>query len=297
MQLSLAYVFYGPDGTRAVVGNSLEAKQDPDWVGWLDPEQGITGLLDGAEVRESYSDLPEADGGTHGAFYLTRRTGTVNVIFDPNGTIEDLTLAEQKFKRATRGLRGNVTLRWTPTVDGIERQLLLRRQTRFDVRGRRPKTCQVGMAAADAFITSASVNAVTISPDQTLAEVGISDPIRDPITSDANAAGQDTLFNNGDVPAWPWFRIEGPITNPVVLNNRTGEQIVMNYSLVQDEFLTVYAKTGRVLLGGTEDRFSAYDFEASQFWRLLPGSNDIRVLASAYSGGSSVTIYWRHTWE
>jgi hypothetical protein len=111
MQLSIPYTFIGPDGTRAVVGNSLEAKQDTDWVGFLDPETGITALLDGADVRTSVSDLVETDGGAHGAFFLSRRVGTVNVIFDPNGSLASVTQAEAKFKRATMGLRSDCVLR------------------------------------------------------------------------------------------------------------------------------------------------------------------------------------------
>jgi hypothetical protein len=297
MQLGIPYVFIGTDGSRAVVGNSLEAKADPDWVGWLDPESGITGLLDGADVRETVTDLTEADGGSHGAFYLSRRVGTVNVIFDPNGSLESATQAEAKFKRATFALRGDCLLRWTPLGESVERQLRLRRQTRPDTRGRWPKTCQVGLASADPFITSSSVQTVTLTPDQVTGETGIQNPITNPITSSRGVAGQQYVVNDGDAEAWPWFRILGPITNPVLLNSTTGERVTLTYALAANTFLDVHPKAGRILLGGTADRGQALDFPNSFWWKLQPGTNDVRLLASGFSGGAAVTINWRHTWQ
>lgn len=297
MQLSVIYTFFGPDGTRAVVGNSLEAKNDNDFVGFLDPESGITGLLDGADVRESVTDIPEADGVSVGPSFLGRRTGTVNVIFDPNGTLEEASAAEAKFKRATFALRADCVLRWTPVGQSTERQLRLRRQTRADVRGRWPKTCQVGLASADSFVSSSSVATISLTPDLVGGEVGITDPITDPIRSARDVAGQEFVVNQGDAPAWPWFRIVGPITNPVLLNATTGERVTFSVSLAQDAYLDVFPKTGRILLNGTADRWAALDFAASVWWQLQAGTNDIRLLASSYSGGATVVINWRHSWQ
>jgi hypothetical protein len=298
MQLGIPYTFIGVDGTRAVVGNSLEAIQDPDFVGLLDPESGITGLLDGADIRETASDLTESDGGSHGAFYLSRRVGTVNVIFGYTGAdLAWATRAQSKFLRATFALRGDCLLRWTPLDESVERQLRLRRQTRPDIRGRWPKTCQVGLASADPFITSSSVQSVTLTPDQVTGEIGIQDPITDPITSTRGVAGQQFVVNDGDAEAWPWFRILGPITNPVLLNSTTGERVTLTYALAANTFLDVHPKAGRILLGGTADRGQALDFPNSFWWKLQPGTNDVRLLASGFSGGAAVTISWRHTWQ
>jgi hypothetical protein len=297
MQLSIPYTFIGPDTTRAVVGNSLEAKQDTDWVGFLDPESGITGLLDGADVRTSVSDLVETDGGAHGAFFLSRRVGTVNVIFDPNGSLASVTQAEAKFKRATMGLRSDCVLRWTPIGETIERQLRLRRESRPDIRGRWPKTCQIGLSSADSYITSSGVSTVPLTLDQPVTEIGIQDPITDPITSSNSVAGQQFVFNYGDAPAWPWFRITGPITNPTLLNFTTGEQISLTYQLAASTYLDVFPKTGRILLSGTADRYSALNFSVSKWWQLQPRSNDIRLLAAGFSSGAQVDINWRHTWQ
>src|SRR3954454_6043897 len=127
--VSVPYELIAADGSRAVVGNTDAAMTDPDFCGILDPEAGITGLLDRAGVRESATDLTEADGATHGPFWLSRRSGTMQGLLfvgDLNPVL--VAAAESKLKRATRALRADGILRWTPPNDSSPRQLRFRVQ-------------------------------------------------------------------------------------------------------------------------------------------------------------------------
>src|SRR4051795_5696038 len=186
--LDIPYELIAPDGTRAVVGNSSAAQQDPDWVGMLDPESNIQGLLDTATVRGAGQDLVEADGQSMPALYLGGRSGTVQVIILPSSL--DLAAIESacsKFKRATRALRGDGIFRFTPPNDSSPRQLRTRRQDGPRITGRRPKTGQVTLQSADPYLLSSTEQQVTITPGSAAGELGIPNPLPNPITSDLAA--------------------------------------------------------------------------------------------------------------
>lgn len=297
MELSLPYVLVGPDGTRAVIGNSDEAKADPDWCGFVDPEAGIVGL-DGADVRESADNLVEQDGGVHGPFYEGRRAVVLNVIVDPAnvGNVRQNQL-ERKLKRATRALRADTVLTWTPSDIGLELRLLLRRQGKVTIAGRRPHTMQIPMVSADAAVRSSSEAQAEVVPDAGGGIVGYTSPYASPYGTTAPVAGQTFLVNQGDLDAIPRFRIDGPITNPEILNNSTGQRIKLLYTLAAGEWLDVDVGRKTVLLNGMASRFGAVVYPDTKWWRLRSGSNDVRLLAAAYSAGAKLTTYWRHPFE
>jgi hypothetical protein len=289
-------LIFGSD--RAVVGNSDTATADPDYVGTLTPDSGVTGLLDRAGVRESTSDLVESDGATHGPFWLSRRSGVLQGFLRAD-SLDPVVVsaAESKLKRATRALRADGILRWTPPNDSSPRQLRFRVQDGPRITGRRPKAWQITLVSTDVYALASNESSATITPGAAAGELGIPDPITDPITSALNVTAQQSVFNAGDAPVWPRFRITGPITNPVLLNNTSGRQIGFNINLAAAEFIDVYPERGRVLLGGTADRYSVYDFQNSSWWQLGPGTNDVRLLAAAYSAGASAVVFWRAAYE
>jgi hypothetical protein len=283
---------------RAVVGNSDAATADPDFCGTLTPDSGITGLLDRAGVRESTSDLVEADGATHGPFWLSRRSGVLQGFIRAD-SLDPVVVsaAESKLKRATRALRADGILRWTPPNDSSPRQLRFRVQDGPRITGRRPKAWQVTLVSTDPYALSSTEQSVVITPGQAAGELGIPDPMPDPLTSPLNVTAQQSVVNAGDAPTWPHFRITGPITNPTLTNNSTGQSISLSYVLNVGEFLDVYPQTGRILAQGTTDRYSALNFALSSWWQLAPGANDVRLQAAAFSAGAQATVFYRSAYE
>lgn len=297
MELSIAYEIIGPDGTRVVLGNGDPATVDPDWIGYLDPENGISGLLDGADIEENVDSVVAGDGGLQGPNFRGRRQGTIQGVIAPNASTQLAETYIQKLKRASAALRGDALLRWTPTSDGIQRRMRLRRQSKPAFAGRRPKTFQLVMTSPDALVLAATESNTNLDPAGGAGEIGYVDPIPDPIVSDLNVSAQQSVTNQGDQPTWPHFRIAGPITNPILLNNTTGKRIELAYQLLAGEFLDIYPETGQVLLGGSADRYSAFQFATSEWWQLAPGPNDIRLLSAAFAAGAGAIIYWRHAWD
>lgn len=296
--VGIPYELIAADGTRVVFGNSDAARADPDYIGTLNPDSGIVGLLDAASVRESSTDLVEADGASHGPFWLSRRSGTVEGLLRPD-SLDPVVVAaaESKLKRASRGLRSDLILRWTPPNDSSPRQLRCRRQDGPRITQRRPKAWQATLVSADPYALASTETVVTITPGSPAGDLGIQSPITDPITTTLNATGQLFVVNQGDAETWPRFRIDGPITNPQVLNNTTGQKVALAFTLATSEWLDIYPQTGRILFGGTADRYSALDFANTSWWKLQPGSNDVRLLASSFSSPALLTVRFQAAYE
>jgi hypothetical protein len=300
-ELSIAYELIAPDGTRAVVGNSVAAQADPDYIGSLDPDNGITGLLDAPATRLTTADLVEADGAGAGPGFASGRAGTLQGLLRPDyPELGEVALA--KFKRATRALRADGILRWTPTSASSPRMLRFRRQSGPTPGGRRPKTYQVSLWSGDAYILAATEASLDLVPGAGAGELGIADPITDPVTSDLNPAATALVVNDGDAPTWPRFRVNGPITNPELVNyTADGDpRIPLRITLAAGEWVDVYPRLGAVLLSTAPgvtpvDRYGNVDHSRASWWRLEPGANDVRLEAA--SGAGITTVYWRHAWE
>jgi hypothetical protein len=295
-QVSTAYVITSPSGVRAVVGNSDAARADPDWVGFLNPDDGVTGL-DSADVRESADLLVEADGGVHGAFYFGRRPFSLNGWLDANAEFDTVMEYEDKLLAAVNAMREDGTVVWQKGARP-ETGVWFRLGAPPRISGRWPKRFTLPLVAADDRIVSTTINSEVIVPGGAGGIVGYTDPYSDPYGEDLDVSGQVTVINVGKAGARPWFTIEGPIQNPRLVNNTTGEEIRITYTLAADEFLTVETHPARrsVLLGGTTSRWGAVDNANTTWWELRPGANDIRLLSLSFTAGAELTVNWRDTW-
>ena len=103
------YRLVGADGVSVATFND---PNDPNYVGMLTE---VTGL-DSADVRESASEMVEADGGTHGIFYLGRRPITMAGKVFGHQSIAERNLRIDRARRASLALRGDSTLSWKPST-------------------------------------------------------------------------------------------------------------------------------------------------------------------------------------
>jgi hypothetical protein len=290
LQIDIPYTLVGPDGTRCVFNDP----SDPDYIGRLDAESGITGL-DSPEVRESADVLVEDDGGIHGNFFHGRRPVVLQGWIHPD-PISEANRRMDRLLRASNAMRADATLTWTETGSDA-RTLFLRRQQPARITGRRPKTFMLALVQADSRIYSAAVNTQVISAAGGASLGGLASPVTSPLqVTGGGGLGAAGVVNRGTVESPAVLRIDGPITNPVIRNATAGQDIRLTYTLHAGEYLIVDLKTHTVLLNGTTDRYSALDFTNSSWWKLQPGVNDIHLLAAAYSIPAAVTVTWRHAW-
>lgn len=238
MELGIPYTLIGPDGTRVVFGNSDAAMADPDWVGFIDPEQGISGL-DAAEFRGTLDELVEQDGAVAGPGFDGARPVTIPIILNPDMRAGAKSVLERKLKRAARARREDSVLRWTPSDVGVELELRLRRNAKPNTTGRHPTTVLLPMVSADNLTRSSAEASLVIDPNSAGGVIGYTSPYTSPYGTEFGVAGQQSVVNQGDDEAIPRFRLRGPITNPELLHNDTGRRIKLAVDLAASETLDV----------------------------------------------------------
>lgn len=292
-QIGIPYVLTGPDGTRVVFND----RTDPDFIGFLDPDTGITGL-DSPEVRENADTLVEADGGINGNNYYGRRPIILNGMIDPNADIQTVNTRGDRLMAAADAMKGDAILTWTET-GRVQTMLRLRRQQPPRLSGRLPKVFQVPLVSEYDRIVSASEQSVVIVPGAAISAGGFSSLLTSPLTSSYSVVGQQVITNQGRKSAHWRARIDGPCVNPVIQNASTGQQIKIIYTLNTGEWLDLETRPGKryLKLNGTASRWGAIDFANSTFFELnANGTTQINFQPFSYSAGAQLTVYWRHTW-
>jgi hypothetical protein len=105
-------------------------------------------------------------------------------------------------------------------------------------------------------------------------------------------AGAYTITNLGAAPTKPVLTLVGPLTNPTLTNETTGEELELTYTLGSGEILEVDFDAATILLNGTASRY--YAKTGGFFWELVAGANTVRF--SAQSGSGTATLEWRDAW-
>ena len=154
-EASIKYTLTNPSGVRAV----LNDPSDPDFCGYLDGEEAITGI-DSPEIRDSYADLADNDGGVAGTNFYARRPIVMNGRIIPTSAA-DRNAKLGKLMEATDSRFADGELSWTPT-GGEEVFLKVRRQLPFRAKGGFNKEFQIGLVANDPRIyTRRTIHAYT----------------------------------------------------------------------------------------------------------------------------------------
>lgn len=138
-------------------------------------------------------------------------------------------------------------------------------------------------------------NSVFISmPD--LVTDGLDYPLVYPLDYGMEATpSQLIVTNNGDAPTPVTLNFTGPVTNPVLVNQTTGQRLGFDIVLTGDEVLTVNTRLGTVLLDGTADRLYTRTLDSSPIlgFQLLPGENDMQAIATEWEAGAGIEIIYR----
>ena len=138
-------------------------------------------------------------------------------------------------------------------------------------------------------------NTVFISmPD--LVTDGLEYPLEYPLDYGLEATpSQLIITNDGDAPTPVILNFVGPVTNPTLVNQTTGQRLGFEITLTADEVLTVNTRLGTVLLDGTADRLYTRTIDSSPIlgFELLPGENDMQAIAEEWEVGAGIEIIYR----
>jgi len=104
------------------------------------------------------------------------------------------------------------------------------------------------------------------------------------------------LYNEGDVPAPVRIDIQGPVTNPQIINHTTGEWLRVNRSIAADEILHINTTDGskRVEIYRDSQVYSVFgSLDHDSNWiKLDIGENEIEHIADAGDRKSLVAVTW-----
>ncbi|MCJ0932544.1 phage tail family protein [Virgibacillus halodenitrificans] len=110
------------------------------------------------------------------------------------------------------------------------------------------------------------------------------------------SGSRTTLYNEGDIPAPIRIDIQGPVTNPQIINRTTGEWLKINRSIAADEVLHINTTPGKkrveVYRGNEVYPALGYMDHDSDWITLELGKNEIEHIADAGDRESLVAVTW-----
>jgi hypothetical protein len=124
---------------------------------------------------------------------------------------------------------------------------------------------------------------------------GIGFPLGFPFGFGAPVSPESTTVNvGGNRSTPPTFTITGPVTNPVIYNDTTGDVMAFEIEVASGQTLVIDTYYRTVKLNGTLSRRSA--LLTPSWFNLSPGLNTLRYRATT-SGGADAVVTYRDAWR
>jgi Siphovirus-type tail component, C-terminal domain len=146
----------------------------------------------------------------------------------------------------------------------------------------------VSLFAADPRLYSDTLSSGSYDPTDS-GTGGLAFPLDFPLDFDvADGSAQLSVVNEGTISTPPSFTITGPVTNPTIDNDTTGESIyTQELALASGDILTLDVATRTVLLAGTTSRPDLIDVSRTDWFYLATGTNLLRLRGSGMSAGET----------
>lgn len=109
----------------------------------------------------------------------------------------------------------------------------------------------------------------------------------------ANINGTQVITTGGNWPTFPIIRLNGPITNPTITNNTTGQSIAITATITAGNWFDIdlsYGKKTVVENLGT-NRISTVSASSNlATWSLIPGNNTIAITGSVTTAATNAAF-------
>lgn len=152
-------------------------------------------------------------------------------------------------------------------------------------------TVTVEFYCTDPRVYSNAVN--TVNATLTTASPGLTFNVTPNLSfGGASTSGAALITNAGTFETRPVIRINGPITNPYLLNETTGKTLAFNGTIASGDYIDVDFLNRTVILNGTGSRYF-WIVDSSGWWNLIPGANSVRLGGSPGSPSPTMTVQWR----
>lgn len=111
----------------------------------------------------------------------------------------------------------------------------------------------------------------------------------------ASESGAMTLVNAGSVEAHMVIRFDGPVTNPSIQDVTNGNELTLNLTIADGDYVIVDTASRAVLLNGTASRYQNLELNNGTWFGVAPGTSEF-VYRGVTGGTGEVTITWRSAW-
>lgn len=298
------YQVQAPDGTLLGAGTT---------VGLLE----VVGLRGSASTRSADTDRAGVDGMSPGMSLLTGRTvGVKWLITDPHGVEPALQLLSKNWQNTVDPSAIVMTARdYLLQYAGGGSRLVSALQ--FQVPGRDVPFMAFGKPGKlDPPVNSSyqfgwlEVNSDWFVPDGKIYDAGVNTATTGlptslggakfkwtfPVNFGPSTSSSFQIANDGKYPAKPVFRIDGPVTNPQILNLTTGQIIRVNVSVPAGNVLLIDSDSRVVRLNGA-NRNNALDVSSS-FFTVPPGGASLSFASTdAGTVSGTLTAYTLNTYS
>lgn len=120
---------------------------------------------------------------------------------------------------------------------------------------------------------------------------GFSVPFEIPFSMAGGGEDEVTITNNGNAYAYPTLRIYGPLTNPVVTNETTGDVLSIATTIADGNYLEIdtFYRTALLYAGAINYR----QYVSGNFVKLAVGENTVRLTGSADGANTKLVVEFR----
>lgn len=151
--------------------------------------------------------------------------------------------------------------------------------------------CHIEMEAAFPFFLNEELTTVVASLP-TLGGGTVPAPTM-PMALSMGSGVTTTAINNGTTQAYPTFRFSGPVTNPAIKNQTTGEEMRFLLSLGAGEYLDVNTLQKSIVDASGTNRYSS---KTGDWWTLAPGTNLLSFRADSSDPAAIAIITYADTY-
>jgi hypothetical protein len=105
-----------------------------------------------------------------------------------------------------------------------------------------------------------------------------------------------SIFNRGNANGRAVFRIIGPITDPIVVNETTGERFTISGTIVASDYIDFDTFTGMVKYQNGTFAHSIVGDDSEDI-TIVPGINEFALLVGGYDTGAGMIIVAESAWK
>ena len=118
-----------------------------------------------------------------------------------------------------------------------------------------------------------------------------------PAVSSSQVLGATTVFNPGDVQAWPSWVITGPATSLTAVSNTTGYSFTLTYTLTAGQQATIQTLTPQVRGPAGQNLVGNLNFPSAFLWPLQPGNNAVTFTVAGSGAGTQIELDFNPRYE